>query len=607
MYESFFGLQESPFSIAPDPKYLYMSDRHKEALAHLLYGLEREGGFVLLTGEVGTGKTTICRKFLQNVPESTEVAFVLYPKLSARELLATICDEVAIEYPLQATIKVLIDRIYRHLLEAHAQGKHTALIIDEAQNLTSDVLEQLRLLTNLETDRKKLLQIILLGQPELNELLNRPELRQLSQRVTARYHLGPLSLEDMQNYISFRLSVAGCNRPLFNKAAIKKVHRVSKGIPRLANLICDRALLGAYAQNQAEIDSGIVGDAAREIGNQVVRRENQWWQHWSTKGIASGLVAAIIAITVLVAFAPPRQPASKLLSASPSNGQIERLETIDPLTPQESLSVDQQTENTDEIRGIPASEAVVPEPDELTKSLAEDNRVLDSKPKPQSDYQYAAFENYEFQADNMGLAFQKMFDLWSVANPPMSLSESRNCQWVREHGLACLQRNGNWRSLMHLNRPAVLSLLSPQGSRIAIAVTDIDDAQIVTFYLNGEQHQAPMDTIDRYWLGDYTLIWRLPPYRSPVISPGTIQDKDTWLTQQLDLLDVALNLEAEANLDRPLKERVKAFQRSVGILADGIAGTITLIMLNSWTQPDVPLLLAKDKNPLAIAAENQST
>ena len=194
MYIEHFGLKEIPFSIAPDPRYLYMSDGHREALAHLLYGMNSDGGFVLLTGEVGTGKTTVCRRLLESVPQDAEIAFILNPKLTVSELLASVCDEFGVSYPEgNASIKVFVDRISAYLLGACESGKRAVLIIEEAQNLSPEVLEQLRLLTNLETDRRKLLQIILLGQPELREILGRPELRQLSQRITARYHLGPLS------------------------------------------------------------------------------------------------------------------------------------------------------------------------------------------------------------------------------------------------------------------------------------------------------------------------------------------------------------------------------------------------------------------------------
>ncbi len=234
MYNEYFGFKEAPFSIAPDPQFLYMSDRHREALAHLVYGLKTDGGFVLLTGEVGTGKTTVCRCLLGQVPEHSEIAFVLNPKLTVVELLATICDELGIAYPAgNRSNKVFIDAINAFLLDAHSQGRKTVLIIDEAQNLQVDVLEQIRLLTNLETHKQKLLQVIMLGQPELKQMLERSELRQLAQRITARYHLEPLSKNEIQAYVGHRLSVAGVEQQLFPETTTNKLYQLSGGVPRL--------------------------------------------------------------------------------------------------------------------------------------------------------------------------------------------------------------------------------------------------------------------------------------------------------------------------------------------------------------------------------------
>lgn len=265
MYNQYFGLSESPFSIAPDPRYLFLSEKHREALAHLIYGVGDQGGFILLTGEVGTGKTTICRCLLQQIPKNADVAFIINPRQSVNQLLQSIFRELRIPLEKGATSKDLIDQLNQYLLDAHARGRNTILIIDEAQNLTIDVLEQLRLLTNLETNEKKLLQLVLLGQPELNQILDKPELRQLAQRITARYHLSPLSKSEVVNYIGHRLSVAGCRAPLFTRAALRRIFRYSKGVPRLINLVCDRALLGAYANNAEQIDRRIVDKAADEV------------------------------------------------------------------------------------------------------------------------------------------------------------------------------------------------------------------------------------------------------------------------------------------------------------------------------------------------------
>jgi len=267
MYTHYFQLKQSPFSIAPDPRYLFMSERHREALAHLLYGVGSGGGFVLLTGEIGAGKTTVCRCFMEQIPDNCQLAYIFNPKLSVEELLLSICEEFRIAVaPGVASVKGYVDAINAHLLASHAQGKNNVLIIDEAQNLSAAVLEQLRLLTNLETSERKLLQIILIGQPELRAMLARPELEQLAQRVIARYHLGSLTAEETASYIRHRLAVAGSTAQTpFAPRLMAQIHALSKGVPRRINLLCDRALLGAYVENQAQVTRQIVCRAAEEV------------------------------------------------------------------------------------------------------------------------------------------------------------------------------------------------------------------------------------------------------------------------------------------------------------------------------------------------------
>ncbi len=277
MYEQHFHFRQLPFSIAPDPSFLYLSGAHREALAHLMYGFSH-GGFVMVTGEVGTGKTTLLRNLVKQTPPDLDVAFILNPRLTVRELLATLCDELGIPYNPDTTnsVKQYIDLITRHLLQAHRNGRSTVMIIDEAQNLSPAVLEQVRLLTNLETDDRKLLRIILLGQPELAEMLERQELRQLAQRITARYHLGSLNRQDTYAYVMHRLSRAGGSPHLFSAAALRRLFKLSGGTPRLINVIADRALLGAYTEGRARVTSRIVGRAAQEVLGARPGRQ-RWW------------------------------------------------------------------------------------------------------------------------------------------------------------------------------------------------------------------------------------------------------------------------------------------------------------------------------------------
>ena len=294
MYTSYFGLEEKPFSIAPNPDYLFMSDRHREALNHLTYGLGDTGGFVLLTGEVGTGKTTISRRLMESLPENTQAAFILNPTLSSQELLATLCDELKIRYrKTGATLKTLTDKIQQKLLKNHDENINTLLIIDEAQHLQPEVLEQLRLLTNLETNTKKLLQVILIGQPELQQLLQRRDLRQLAQRITARYHLLPLNKQEVAQYLKHRLSVAKCFRNIFDQSAVNAIHKICHGIPRLMNLLAERSLMNAYNSNNAVVNRKIVLQAAHDaLGDEF--EVIPWWQNSWIK--AGSLICTLLVV-----------------------------------------------------------------------------------------------------------------------------------------------------------------------------------------------------------------------------------------------------------------------------------------------------------------------
>src|ERR1700752_374010 len=291
MYLKFFGLNEKPFAITPDPRYLYLSERHAEALAHLMYGINESGGFVQLTGEVGTGKTTIVRSLLAQAPKDAEIALILNPRMTAPEFLLSICEELGIEVPgpSRQSLKDLVDILSRHLLEAHAAGRRVVLVVDEAQNLSPEVLEQVRLLTNIETNTQKLLQIILIGQPELRELLGRTELRQLAQRITGRYHLAPLSREETTAYVRHRLQVAGATTDILTSWALREVSRLSRGVPRVINVICDRALLGAYSTDRHRVTARLVRRAAAEVFG---RRFAAYWLPWA----AASAVAAVLAV-----------------------------------------------------------------------------------------------------------------------------------------------------------------------------------------------------------------------------------------------------------------------------------------------------------------------
>jgi general secretion pathway protein A len=410
MYQHFFGLAEAPFSIAPDPRYLYLSQRHQEALAHLLYGVSGDGGFVLLTGEVGAGKTTVCRCLLQQIPDSCDVAYIFNPKLTVEELLSTICVEFGIACPVgNASIKVFIDCINAYLLDAHARGRHTVLIIDEAQNLSAEVLEQMRLLTNLETNERKLLQIILLGQPELGLMLERPELRQLSQRVVARYHLGPLSRSEVAAYVRHRLEISGAQRQLFPAALMGRVYRLSGGVPRVINVLCDRALLGTYVQGRERVDRRTLAQAAREVFHQPQRRS---------------LLRPLLAALVLVLFG--------VLAMKWYQLELGGAETA----------------------SVPVALAK-PVAHPIAAAAANQSAAKQPKPTPPAD----ALEWPENQAlaDSSALAYAALFRAWGA-----DYQGGDACKQAEGLGLRCRSARGGLDELRELNRPAVLLLHDAQ-------------------------------------------------------------------------------------------------------------------------------------------------
>ncbi|UZE97819.1 ExeA family protein [Alkalimarinus alittae] len=558
-----------------------MSERHKEALAHLLYGVSGQGGFVVLTGEVGTGKTTICRCFLQQVPENTDVAFIVNPKLSARELLANICDEFGIQYPAGASIKIYNDLISHYLLQAHSEGRHTVLVIDEAQNLRIDVLEQLRLLTNLETSEKKLLQIILLGQPELHDMLSRQELRQLSQRITARYHLRSLNKEEVTAYIRYRLAVAGQKQDLFQASAIKTIYRKSGGIPRLINLVCDRALLGAYAENSMTVSSRNIKQAFKEIGANKRKSLFTIVPSWVVTGTSIGAVFGAVLIIILAALS-----ANKPLVTQGIEQEAVKVEETD-------LSIEDN--------------AVLTEGESIAASLTEADTVSDGEdekldPKERYGSRYVSSLKYTAPPFNNKLsAYEAVLSQWGVR-----YSAENNklvCDFAESQGLSCLHKQGNWRSLIQINRPVVMRLTNQKGQEFFIGLLEID-GDFAKISLGQKTIWTSKEAIDKQWFGDYSVIWRLPPYKSRVIKPGAINDPAKWLNGQILTVKAAQFGSSDEGVfqrddNSSLEEKVQWFQTSVGLTPDGIAGALTLIHLNNYINPGIPKLF-KDTNPLEL-------
>jgi general secretion pathway protein A len=568
MYEEFFGLTESPFSIAPDPRYLYMSERHREALAHLMYGLNSNGAFILLTGDVGTGKTTVSRCLLDQIPEQTKVALVLNPKVSALELLETICDELYGRHgaphtnlpPGRTSIKVFIDIINHYLLQAHAEGRKTVLLIEEAQNLDLDVLEQLRLLTNLETNDSKLLQIILLGQPELLEVLDRPELSQLAQRITARYHLGPLNQDEMIAYVQHRLAVAGGRQPLFSRQALQRLYQLSQGIPRLINVLCDRALLGAYVQNKPQVDARTLSRAAEEVLGPRAR-SGRPGRPWPVLGVAAGLLLAV-AVAVLMYYRP--------LADAPL--QVEQ-------TPSEALPAVAET-----------VVETVPEVVETVTAAAVESMPSDEALPVVSDSLNWPDESGRLRSNS--LAYQSVFRQWKLEYRPEQ--DGSPCFYAQTRGMGCHEETSNLEKLRNLNRPVVLKLHDAHNRTYYAALTGLG-SQVARIELAGEEQTVAVNTVYRHWDGEFTLLWQQPPTYHKPITPGAEGEDVYWLSQKLRQID-SRDPVAETPVYQPaMIEKIKRFQLDQGLIADGIVGVHTLVRLNNELGVDAPRLL-KDKS-----------
>ena len=612
MYNDFFGFIEKPFSIAPNPRYLYMSRHHEDALAHLIYGIKEGNGFVLLTGEVGTGKTTLCNCLLAQLPSRTDVAYILNPRVTVNELLATVCDEFSIPYetPIAGPLsnKILIDHINKFLLTAHAQGRQTVLIIDEAQNLSHDVLEQIRLLTNLETYEKKLLQIILIGQPELREKFSQPELRQLAQRITARFHLHELSLQEVRAYINHRIVIAGSSAQgtppgigniatvlfenLFSPQAEKKIHQLSGGIPRVINLLCDRSLLAAYTQNKKKITAKLVSSASQEVLPSKTPRTNP-----ILPPLISGVL--LVGLVILGFFAAQSYRV-------PSDNQITKSEDLAKNQNQnQNQSASETTSHPPQQLTTQSSGTKLPT-NKLTNQLAESASTEKisgassaNKESSQPVLKHLPFPaGYSSQQTQL-IAYQTLFTLWDL--PLKQLTPGNECVTVQQHQLRCLPIKSNLGSLQRLSRPAVLRLVHSDGEEYYGTLISADQ-QSVEINIANQLYRVHVSAIEEAWYGDSTLIWSPPEnYQNPIdpffTGPGT-----RWLRTQLSQLELTPEQQLGYTYIAPLQEQIKLFQISQGLDPDGIAGAQTLIMLNTKLNKSTPTL-----NPMPQEAMTTDT
>jgi general secretion pathway protein A len=566
MYMPFFGLRREPFSIAPDPRYLFMSERHREALAHLLYGVGGGGGFVLLTGQIGAGKTTVCRAFLDQVPETCRVAYVVNPRLSATELLQTVCDEFRIAYrpdhPMRPrTAKDYVDPLNDFLLQTHAAGHSALLVIDEAQQLSTRVLEQLRLLTNLETSERKLLQIVLIGQPELRQMLAHSQLEQLAQRVIARYHLEALDEADTARYVRHRLGVAGLMGSLpFDDAALREIHRLSQGIPRRINLLADRALLGAYGADASVVTRATVAHAATEVfGDErpasarraTARRQPAWV--WTLAALAG--LAALGTAAALGAWATThwQRPPTVLAAAAPR---------LAPASQPPAASAKTATNAASQLpAALPPAPVPVPVPVPAPASLGWFNT-----------------EDSALQA----LAARWALSLDPAGDPCASALQAQARCWRSRLSLAELRR---------LDRPGVVTL-QPEGAKPVHALLLGFKAERVLLGGPAGEQALPLARFNQQWRGGaFATLWRPPEGYNGRASEAPAPGLALWLARQLAQARAAQGAEP-LPASASLRERVAAFQTQQGLPSDGVAGPLTLMLLQRANGSSEPRLSA---------------
>ncbi|MES3015307.1 MAG: AAA family ATPase [Pseudomonadota bacterium] len=551
MYAPFFGLKHEPFSIAPDPRYLFMSERHREALAHLLYGVNGGGGFVLLSGEIGAGKTTVCRCFLEQIPRRTNVAYIFNPKLTVLELLQSVCEEFHIPKPAgshgEPTVKEYLDPLNEFLLKTHAVNQNNVLIIDEAQMLSAEVLEQLRLLTNLETSERKLLQIILIGQPELRDLLAKPELEQLAQRVIARYHLGALTEDETERYIRHRLSVAGMTIAMpFDAKSIQRIHELSRGVPRRINLLADRALLGAYAVGKGQVDRAIVDKAASEVfGREHGGTAGRWQPDRRAAWSIAALAGAALAALVLLVYSWPRATVAPPTAAASAARPVAAASAV-------AASA-----------GASAPAPVAAAPTFLTaadlqsrfKSLLHDERD----------------------------AWRELAPAWKLT---LAADDADPCAAAQRAGLQCFRSASSTLALIRqLDRPGLLTLRDADDKPVYAVLTGLTNNS-ATLRLGNVSQAVSLVSLATLWQGDFATFWRAPPgYAGKVVDAGSGAIAN-WVGTQL----AALNGQPLAASGAAWKAQVSSFQLSQGLKADGLAGPTTFMQLNRATGIDEPRL-----------------
>ena len=556
MYTSFFGLNEKPFSITPNPRYLYMSERHTEALAHLIYGIKDSGGFIQLTGEVGTGKTTLIRSLLQRLPENADIALILNPQLSATEFLGAILTELGVPQPNDRTsLKELTDALNNYLLENYSKGCRTILIVDEAQNFAVDVLEQIRLLTNLETASQKLLQITLIGQPELRTMLSRVDLRQLAQRITGRYHLEPLSHDETEAYVRHRLSVAGGSGTIFTSQACRELYRLSGGVPRIINVIADRTLLGAFTCEEHEVSPRMVRRAAAEVYGEDADETVRGRAWLKVAGLAVG--AAVLtgaAIFTSVRFA----------------------------TEQDSPSAAQVTTVPAQI-SAPAGDMVSPEP-----TVTEPAPVVTTTEAVASDFDLEQLIRENATLTDTRTAFNSLFSLWGVQ---FDQGNSRACEQAQSKNLYCLFQKGSLAQIERLDRAVIMTLRDYEGGIHQLVLAANEDSNGI-IAIADMQYAVPLSELLDLWYGEYLLLWKPQIGAVKAFYPGMRDPDIAWLRESLaEIQGNPIDPMNSDYFDKNLEARVRDYQVTKRLNVDGLVGRQTQIVINTDLRDDAPRLV----------------
>ena len=559
-----------------------MSARHTEALAHLVYGITESGGFIQLTGEVGTGKTTLIRGLLQQLPENADIALVLNPQLSRSEFLAVILEELGIP-PVSnpESIKQLHSALNIYLLENHSRGRRTVLIVDEAQNLAIDVLEQIRLLTNLETAQTKLLQITLIGQPELRQVLSRNDLRQLAQRITGRYHLEPLSKKDTSEYIQHRIAVAGGNGAIFSPAACREAFKLSHGVPRIINVICDRALLGAYTQEELVVTPALMRQAAREIYDNGQHNESVWLR-WQKPLIASALVAALLLGGWLGSSQRPVQFVSESIPVAETLPTKTLPPASDEQLPDAELAVQQETEQRT------AQEDLWEPSEEGPKSI--DAATVDNNTSTVSLDEFLLKHK---DSTNTAGAFSTLFSLWGVAYAP---GPGNACDFAKGYNLSCTWQQGSLAQLQALNRPAILTLRDNNGVSHSVSIVKLSPT-IATLEINQEQLDIPVAELSAGWFGSSLLLWQSQIDPDKFLGPGERSTGVPWLRESM--IKIRGWNPGEVSdpdyYDDALANEVKEYQRQRRLSVDGLIGAQTQIAINTdLNLQNTPILVTRN-------------